>query len=74
MRDWKVWITGYPDSGVVVQATGIDEAVRKAALTQGASHHGEVVEINAQRTLSTIVYRYQIRIHRGGRVRFEGKL
>jgi hypothetical protein len=71
--NWRVWITGYPNCGVNVNANGIDEALRKGAATQKAQHTGEVVEINVQRRLSTIVYRYFVRLYADGRVRFEGK-
>ena len=71
--EWRVWITGYPDSGVTVTAAGIDEALRKGAATQKASHHGELVQINVQRPESCRALAYFVRIYPDGRVRFEGK-
>lgn len=73
LRTWRVWITGYPDSGVTLNVRNLNTALREGAKTQKACHHGEVIEINAKLEGEDKVYRYLARISRDGTLRYEGK-
>lgn len=46
-RDWRVWVTGYPNSGVVVQAHRAWDAMAEGGKFFHGLAHGEIYEINA---------------------------
>lgn len=74
MPSFFVWITGYVGSGVRVQARGWRDAATLGALTQMASHHGEIVEINIRHCVGPLAqlgreeWRRFVRLNRNGQI------